>query len=177
MHDGGFGLNNPSAQALLCEVVAVEGSKDASAANGVFVSIGTGGSWPSSSGLSEALMLPPKLARATSFGATFKLGDTRGSSKGASVQIGRNVVSVARSAVDAATDTAPVHEQMSVLAPQLGFNYFRFDVPWIGDVALDDWRAMQSIRKATERYLKEDQIKAELDKCAKSLVQNRRARK
>jgi hypothetical protein len=177
MHDSGSGLNNPSVQALLCEVLAVEGSTDSSVRKGVFVSIGTGGSWPGTSGFGEAPLLPPKLARSSSFGFTTKIGDMRGQSVGASVQMGRNVVSVARNFVHAATDTGPVHKQMSVLAPQLGFRYFRFDVPWIGDVALDDWKALKSIRERTEKYLEEDQVKAELERCAKNLVQNRRARR
>jgi len=152
MHDGGFGLNNPSVKAL-SEVVADEDSKGRSVNDGVFVSIGTGGS----------------LSRANSFGPETPAGAT--------VQMGLNIVRVARSAVDAATDTGPVHDQMCMLAPQLGFTYFRFDVPGIGDIELDDWKAMQVICKATESYLKRDDIKVELEKCARRLVENRRPRK
>lgn len=150
MSDGGFGLNNPSLQGLREVVMAGD-----SLLGGVFVSVGTGAN----------------NSRTSSFygAATVDSGVVIGG--------GSNVVRVAQRAVNTATNVNVAEGQMSVLAPQLGLRYFRFDVPGICDIALDEWKKMPTLEHATIQYLKSERTQRKLDECAKLLVRIRRARR
>jgi hypothetical protein len=174
MYDGGFGTNNPSVQALLTEVLPVEGSAE-NLRDAVFVSIGTGSSRAEPDAEEEndnvagGIRKDGSIRRSQSFGP--------GASLGGVLNTARSLVGVARGAVAAVTDTAMAHAQMKSLNPTMGIVYFRFNVPGIRDLALDDTSAMNRVTDATQRYLDRPSVSKRLRDCAERLVRNRRARR
>ena len=160
MHDGGFGLNNPSIQSLRELIMAGDALQ-----GGVFVSIGTGDPYSSSRRSSM-------LRRNGSYEENSRAGNNIISVPGISSKI-----ACAQRAVVAATNTSNADMQMAVFAPQLGLKYFRFDVPGITDVELDEWKKMEFLEERTRKYLEDKKVKGKLDECARLLVENRRIRK
>ncbi len=92
------------------------------------------------------------------------------------------LVSSIHSAIDIATDTKRVHEEMSVIARRRNFEYFRFTVDeGLEDVLLDSWsvrkkdgkksfETIDRIAVVTERYLERREVWEEICRCAQLLV-------
>jgi hypothetical protein len=177
MRDGGFGVNNPALQAFLHEVLPVEGD-DSHLQGGVFVSIGTGGSNPDDYSVRSSVVISRQGGSLSRSGSDLsRYQGSGGTPMGSGGGPQRNVISVAQSAVNAATDAALADSQMAALAPRFGLRYFRFDVPGIRRVALDNVKGMERVKEATENYLKGPEIQDKIKRCAKRLVKNWRARK
>jgi hypothetical protein len=99
----------------------------------------------------------------------------------------RQISRLARRLVSASTNTEPAHRHMVDLATSVGFqHYYR----WTGgeevsDLGLDEWQPKQKgnklptakfIEENVKSYMQLPEIKAEIDECARALVDRRRAR-
>lgn len=109
---------------------------------------------------------------------------------------GRNMVrTIKKRLPDIATDSEEthgiLHEHLSSLRARGGSEYpmyFRFNVPGLGKVELDEWLStpnivkpdgaitLKKIRDMTLEYLQDSKVTNELEACAKELVQRRRNR-
>ena len=84
-----------------------------------------------------------------------------------------------------ATDTERVHQQMCQLSfLSESFAYFRFNVPGLEDVLLDEWtvkrrkqwrslgkmHTLEFIERQTTRYLAQDETRTEIRTCAQMVV-------
>ena len=86
------------------------------------------------------------------------------------------------SAFDLATDTDRVHQEMSIMARERKFAYFRFSVDeGLEDILLDNWKVQKTDGKKsfktishiiaqTEFYLQRQDIQQELRSCAQLLI-------
>lgn len=92
------------------------------------------------------------------------------------------LVSTLYSAIDMATGTQRVHEQMSVVARENKFEYFRFNVDeGLEDISLDTWnvrktegkrfyKTISHIENQTIKYLSREDVQKNLRRCAQLLM-------
>lgn len=115
-------------------------------------------------------------------------GGQRTTSRNRSSQFGR-LISLLRTAIDFATDSENVHSQMLVLAEvSQKFSYFRFDVPGLEHIAMDQLLVERSgkrfrseekptiafIKAHTQQYLQQTETREKIKSCARMIVESRR---
>ena len=100
-----------------------------------------------------------------------------------------NIVSSLYSAINIATGTQRVHEEMSVIAREGKFEYFRFEVDeGLEDILLDSWSVRKTdgiksfetitrITSKTTQYLQRQDVQKELRRCAQLLVNRLNSRR
>ena len=119
---------------------------------------------------------------------SFGSGRHRSASKLRSTQLGR-YISLVRTAIELVTDAEYVHRHMLDLARQSdNFSYFRFDVPGLEHIAMDqlvlkrsgkrfqpgEERTIAFIRARTQDYLQEAKTRESIRSCAQAVVDSHR---
>lgn len=84
-----------------------------------------------------------------------------------------NLRTVAKLLADIATDTEKTANNFYRLedgkAAEFG-RYFRFNVPGIGDIGMDESKRLKDIKDLTEAYLEVAEVAKKVDSCAKQLA-------
>lgn len=115
-------------------------------------------------------------------------GGQRVTSRNRSSQFGR-LMSLVETAIDSMRDSENIHSQMLVLAKvSEKFSYFRFDVPGLEHIAMDqlvlgrsrkrvrseERHTIAFIRARTQKYLQQPETHESIKSCARMIVESRR---